>query len=145
MTYGTKKCHLSKRHVLLNNLRYPTVSLSQSKLFKSEKTFAQEKTTFRYKIVGCKISKKKLAPNIEKTLCLSFDINFGNISFITLSKSREIIQRFSVHFLDLQDFLKNRGLMLQTSDFYFCDLIDELSHIAQNIFSEKKIKFSKVI
>ena len=34
--------------------------------------------------------------------------------------------------------------MLQTSDFYFCDLIDELSHIAQNIFSEKKSNSQKL-
>ena len=52
-------------------------------------------------------------------------------------------------FLDLQEFLKNRGLMLETSDFDFCDLLDELFHMGdmiwlENIFSEK-IKFSKVI
>ena len=47
-------------------------------------------------------------------------------------------------FLNLQEFFQNRGLMLETSNFDFCVLIDELFHMAQKYFS-KKIKWSKVI
>ena len=45
--------------------------------------------------------------------------------------------------LDLQEFLKNRGLGFQTSDSYFCDLLNEFFHM--NKKNSKKNKSSKVI
>ena len=41
-------------------------------------------------------------------------------------------------FLDLQEFFKNQGLSFETSDFDFRDLLDELFHIDQKLFFEKK-------
>ena len=37
-------------------------------------------------------------------------------------------------FLDLQEFLKNRGLRFETSDSDFCDLLDELFYINEKNF-----------
>ena len=52
---------------------------------------------------------KNLAAHTVETLCLSFDTSFGTITFITWSKSREIIKRFSVHFWTFKNFLKIEG------------------------------------
>ena len=41
-------------------------------------------------------------------------------------------------FLDMQEFFKNRGLMLETSEFDFCDLLDEFFYMAEKHFFEKK-------
>ena len=46
-------------------------------------------------------------------------------------------------FLDLQEFFKNRGVTFETSD---CrDRLEELFHMVNKNFFEKKIKIAKVI
>ena len=52
---------------------------------------------------------KTFAAHTEETLRLSFDTSFGTITFITLPKSREIINQFLVHFRPLRIFLKSRS------------------------------------
>ena len=47
-------------------------------------------------------------------------------------------------FSDFREFLKNWELMFETSDFDFCDLLDEFFQMAEKHIFEK-IKFSKVI
>ena len=106
---GPKKSQLSKLLVLLNNLRYSTVSWSQPTLFKSGKTFTQKKTYFWYKMRRLQNFGKKFPANRGETLCQSFETSFGTITQITWSKTREIIWRFLVHFWTFENFLKIEG------------------------------------
>ena len=41
-------------------------------------------------------------------------------------------------FLNLWEFFKNHEITWETSDFDFCDLLDELFHMAKKVFSKKK-------
>ena len=42
-------------------------------------------------------------------------------------------------------FFKNRGLSFEASDFGFRDLLDEIFHMVQKIYSKKKIKIAGLI
>ena len=78
-----------------------------------------------------------MAANTGQTLCQSFRTRFVTITWITWSKSRKIISRFSVNFWSFRNFLKTE-LTFKNSDFNFCDQLNELFHMIKNI------KFSKV-
>ena len=117
----------------VNNLRYSKVSLNQPTLFISGKTFTKKKLFLDIKCVGWE-NLKKLASHTGETLCQSFETSSGTITRITLSKTREIILRFLVHFWAFRFFL-NRGLTCETSDSNFCDLLNELFH--KNFFLKK--------
>ena len=51
--------------------------------------------------------------------------------------SKIIIKRFSVHFWTFKIFFKTRGLVFETSDSDFRDLLNELFHMNQKIFLKK--------
>ena len=72
--------------------------------------------------------------DIVDTFCLSSET----------VKTAVKIKRFCP-FWNLLDVFQNRGLTLETSDFDFCNLLDEFFHMTQKHFFEKKIKVSKVI
>ena len=68
-----------------------------------------------------------IAANTVETLCQSFKtgIIFGP-------------------FFDLWEFFKNQGFALETSVFNFCDLLEELFHMAEKLFFEKKSNYQKL-
>ena len=49
-----------------------------------------------------------------------------------------------VHFWTFRNFFKNPGLTFETSDFDFCDLLNELFYMKKKFFS-KKIKIADLI
>ena len=51
-------------------------------------------------------------------------------------KNRGTNKAIFVPFFDLWEFFENRGLTLESSDFDFCDLLDELFHVAEKHFFE---------
>ena len=77
--------------------------------------------------------RKILMSHIVETFWLSFETVFGIVTWITWSEFAVQIKRF----LELWKFFKNHGITWGTSDFDFCDLLDELFHMAKKHFFEK--------
>ena len=122
-------------------MSYSTVNLSPPTLLKPQKTFARKKTYLWHKMRRLQNFKKILMSHIVETSWLSFETVLRIITWITWSEIAVQIKRF----LELWEFFKNHGITWGTSDFDFCDLLDELFYMAEKHISKKKIELSNVI